>query len=172
MDENEQTSEDKKFKTMMAKLEQMGMDQKDAHQTLNGTIMDVRDQVIEIKADVRNSNGNMARDREEFRDSITKIHQRANVTEQNVAKNQQALTSVNDWVEKIDKKTESQNLRIGTVETKLGVTKKKNGLAGRDWAYIIGAIAAAIATILGTFVAYNYNNPEEPTPIVAPEIPE
>ena len=172
-----ETPEDKKFKTMMAKLEQMGVAQQNAHTTLNGTIMGVRDQVIELNADVKNSNGNMARDRVEFRDSITKIHERSNTMEKDVAKNQQSIEGINDWVGKVDNKVENNEQRIGKVETKLGLEvpkEKKNGLAGRDWAYIIGAIAAALATLLGS-LAYKYSGPEkaeEPTPIVAPEIPE
>lgn len=171
MDEQEQ--KDEQFKTMMSKLEDMGKAQKDAHETLNGTIMGVRDNVISIQSDVKNLNNNMNRNRTEFRESIKVVHERVNITDQDVAKNQQAIKNMDGWVEKIDKKTESNRQRISTTEIKLGVTKKKkNGLTGRDWAYIIGAIAAAVATISGAWVAYSYNQSEEPTPIIAPEIPE
>ncbi len=166
-----------KFETMMEKLEQMGLDSKDAHETLNGTIMSVRDEVIGIKSDVKNANGNMARDRQEFRDSITKIHERSNTSEKQIAKNEQSIEGINEWVGKVDNKAEDNEQRIGKVETTLGLEcpkEKKNGLSGRDWAYIIGAIAAALATLLGSVLAYKYsgNPPEEPPPIVAPEIPE
>ncbi len=165
----EQREKDAKFDALMKKMTEMGMNQKTHADQVSETLGEVNVNMATMSANVQNIKEKNTEDRKEIRDSITKIHERVDKVNGQLQAHGQAISNHDDRIGEISVKTNDNEDRIVSIESRSGIKIPTNGLSTVQlWAIIIGAVVTLGTAVITAYVTLRTS---DKPPIVAPENP-